>query len=92
MQAVFWDYIRADIFTDEFIKKDSAKNSAVENARLQQQVFFKHKVSRETFYRSYDYYLKHQGLMKDLVDTMLVRQQKKIPVIQDTTQLKKVEE
>lgn len=92
MQAVFWDYIRADVFTNEFIKKDSTKNPDVENARLQQQVFTKHKVSKETFYRSYDYYLKHQGLMKELMDTMLVRQQKIIPSIADTATIKKYEE
>ena len=92
MQAVFWDYIRADVFTNEFIKKDSTKNPDVENARLQQQVFTKHKVSKETFYRSYDFYLKHQPLMKNLMDTMLLRQQKIIPKIKDTAAIKKYEE
>jgi len=87
MQAVFWDYIRADVFTNEFIKKDSTKNPDVENARLQQQVFAKHKVSKETFYRSYEYYLKHQGIMKNLIDTMMVRQQKVISKIADTVKI-----
>lgn len=76
MQAVFWDYIRADVFTNEFIKKDSAKNIQIENARLQQQVFKLHNTTKETFYKSYEYYLQHQGLMKDMMDTMMVRQQK----------------
>jgi ABC-type antimicrobial peptide transport system ATPase subunit len=76
MQAVFWDYIRADVFTNQFIKKDSAKNVELENARLQQQVFKLHNTTKETFYKSYEYYLNHQGLMKDMMDTMMVRQQK----------------
>lgn len=78
MQAVYWDYIRADVFANEFIKKDSSKNVEVENARLQQAIFKLHKVSKVEFYKSYDYYLNHQLLMKDMIDTMIARQQKVI--------------
>ncbi|MEI9934695.1 MAG: hypothetical protein WDM71_07535 [Ferruginibacter sp.] len=35
MQAVLWDIMRADIFANQSIKKDSSKNVAVENAKLQ---------------------------------------------------------
>ncbi|HSN59576.1 MAG TPA: DUF4296 domain-containing protein [Ferruginibacter sp.] len=85
MQAVYWDYIRADVFANEFIKKDSSKNVEVENARLQQAVFKLHKVTKVEFYKSYDYYLNHQLLMKEMIDTMLARQQKVIipPKIMD---------
>ena len=85
MQAVYWDYIRADVFANEFIKRDSSKNVEVENARLQQAVFKLHKVTKVEFYKSYDYYLNHQLLMKEMIDTMLARQQKVIipPKIMD---------
>ncbi len=76
MQAVFWDYMRADVFTNIFIKIDSAKNAEIENARLQQQVFALHKITKDEFYKSYQYYLNHQELMKELMDTIVVRQQK----------------
>ena len=85
MQAVYWDYIRADVFANDFIKRDSSKNVEVENARLQQAIFKLHKVTKDEFYKSYDYYLNHQLLMKGMIDTMIARQQKIIipPKIMD---------
>ncbi len=76
MQSVFWDYLKADVYANEFLSADTSKNATLENARLQLEVFKKHRVSKETFYKSYQYYLKHESLMKDMVDTMVVRQQK----------------
>ena len=85
MQEVFWDYLRADVYANEFIRKDSARNVEMENAKLQQQVFMLHKTSREEFYKSYEYYLNHQSQMKSMLDTMQVRQQKIIDVKRDTS-------
>lgn len=76
MQSVYWDYMRADAFANEYIRIDTTKNVEVESARLQQKVFKLHKVSRESFYSSYDYYLKNPPLLKQMLDTMLVRQPK----------------
>ena len=90
MQAVYWDYISADVFSNEFIRKDSSKNAALENKKLQEQIFRLHKISKETFYKSYDYYLNHQLLMKDMLDTMLVRQQKPIETKKDSSLKKAV--
>lgn len=89
MQAVFWDYLKADVYAQEFLSVDTSKDAKLENARLQLEVFKKHKVSKETFYKSYQYYLEHESLMKDMVDTMMIRQQKiydsvkPVPVIMD---------
>ena len=55
MQAVLWDVIQAESYTTLFIKKDSLKSTNVENARLQQQIFAIHNISKEIFYDSYDY-------------------------------------
>jgi len=73
MQAVLWDVIRADAFTTGFIKKDSAKNATAENVALQQKIFSIHHVSKEDFYKSYDYYKSNTVIMKDMIDTMLKR-------------------
>lgn len=78
MQAVYWDYLRVDIFANEYVRLDSSKNLALENAKLQLQVFQLHKISKEQFYKSYEYYLNHREMMKDMLDTMLVRQKQKI--------------
>lgn len=75
MQAVYWDYLRADVYAKEMLSKDSSRNIDSANIQFQQQLFEKHKVSKETFYKSYEYYISHQLLMKDMLDTMQVRQQ-----------------
>ena len=85
MQEVFWDFIRADVYANEIIRQDTTKNVELENAKLQAQVFKLHKVTKEEFYKSYEYYLNHQQLMKSMVDTMMVRQQKLNEVKIDTT-------
>ena len=76
MQAVFWDYLKADVYANDFLSADTNKDAKLENARLQLEVFKKHNVSKETFYKSYQYYLMRESLMKDMVDTMMIRQQK----------------
>lgn len=84
MQAVYWDYMRADIFANEHIRNDSSKNLPLENAKLQLQVFQLHKISKEQFYKSYEYYLNHRELMKDMIDTMLIRQKPKTDKVADS--------
>ena len=73
MQAVLWDVIKADAFTTDFIKKDSSKNAAAENLKLQQQIFAIHKISKTDFYRSYDYYKAHTEIFKPVMDSMVAR-------------------
>jgi hypothetical protein len=73
MQAVLWDVIKADVFTTEFTKKDSSKNAAAENVKLQQQIFVMHKISKPDFYRSYDYYKSNTEIFKKVMDSMVVR-------------------
>ena len=70
MQSVLWDVIQAESYTTQFIKKDSFKNTFVENAKLQQQIFALHKISKTDFYESYDYYKNHVELMRVLLDSI----------------------
>ena len=73
MQAVLWDVLRADVFTNDFIKKDSTKKPEQELVKLQQQIFTIHKVSKEEFYRSYDFYKTHPEIMQPMLDSMINR-------------------
>ncbi len=73
MQAVLWDVIKAEVFTTDFIKKDSAKNAEAENLKLQQQVFAIHKITKADFYKSYDYYITHTPAFKKIIDSMLTQ-------------------
>ena len=85
MQAVYWDYIKADVFANEFVRRDTSKKLELESAKLQAQVFQLHKISKEQFYRSYNFYLDHSGMMKNMLDTMLVRQKAIMEAKVDTT-------
>ena len=70
MQVVFWDMIQAEVFTNQFIKKDSSKNAILINARLQQQIFALHKITKDQFYKSYRFYSLHPELMRPLLDSI----------------------
>jgi len=71
MQVVLWDVLRADAFTNDFIKKDSSKNAVTENVKLQQKIFSANGVTREQFYRSFEYYKTNAPLFKALLDSMI---------------------
>ena len=73
MQAVLWDIIRADAFTSEIIKNDSAKNATEENVKLQQKVFSIHQVTKNDFYKSYAYYKSNPGKLKVMMDSMIIQ-------------------
>ena len=73
MQAVLWDVIKADAFTTEVIQKDTAKNAAEENLKLQQQIFTMHHISKNDFYRSFDYYKTHTPVLRVILDSMIVQ-------------------
>ena len=74
MQAVFWDYIRADVYAKDFIKKDSSGSDTTQNIKLQSKVFSFYNITRKDFYKSYDYYTIHPDLMNVLMDSMLAKQ------------------
>lgn len=77
MQAVLWDVIKADAFTNDFIKKDSSKNAAAENLKLQQQIFAIHKITSTDFYNSYEYYKENTVAFKKVIDSMVAKAEKK---------------
>jgi len=73
MQAVMWDIIGADVFTEQFIKKDSLKNPSVENMQLQNKIFAIHKITKVDFYKSYDYYMGHADQMRIILDSITAK-------------------
>lgn len=73
MQAVMWDIVRADVFTNEFIKADSTKDLLRENLQLQKKIFALNNISREQYYTSFEYYKNKPELMQAMLDTMIAR-------------------
>ncbi len=86
MEKILWDLAKADAFTQEFIVKDTSADLAKENLKLQQKIFAKHGTDRKTFYKSYDYYLRHQELLKPLLDSIVVKNGR----IKENERLKKI--
>ncbi len=72
-----WEYIRADIYVNEFLKKDSSLNAEKEHAAILQKIFSKHKISKEIFFENYQYYTSRSELMSPLLDTIFARQTKR---------------
>ncbi|MEO6721315.1 MAG: DUF4296 domain-containing protein [Ferruginibacter sp.] len=70
MTSVLWDIMRANSYTELFIKKDSLKDLMMENMKLQQQIFTVHKVSKEDFYKSYSYYASQPDQMRSILDSI----------------------
>lgn len=77
MELVFWDFINADIYTKEFLSLDTTLNLNKENAQLQAAIFKKHQITRQKFYKSYNYYATHEKLMRSLLDSITAKQQRK---------------
>lgn len=73
MQAVLWDVIKANEYADKILSKDSSKDAAVENAKMQLQIFELHKTTKDEFYRSNDYYQKNVELMLPLVVSLTTK-------------------
>lgn len=88
MQTVLWDMLRADAFTYEFITKDSAKKPEAENVKLQQQIFTVHKISKDEFYKSYEFYKSHPDLMQTMLDSLINKATRDKFIITQAKQLK----
>ena len=86
MEKILWELTQADVFTQDFIIKDSSINLEKENLKIQLKIFSKNNTDRKSFYKSYDYYLKHEELLKPLLDSIVVRNGR----IRDNMRLKKI--
>lgn len=71
MEAVFWDVIRADVLVTDYSKKDSSVSPLFQNIALQKKIFHLHGVTKEQFYKSFDYYAEHPGMMTVLLDSVI---------------------
>lgn len=76
MQDVFWDFVRADVYTTNFMVVSPATRPVIENIRMQNKIFATHHVSKDEFYKSYAYYSNHKELMTAMIDSMLAKQQR----------------
>lgn len=74
MENILWEQMQADAFTREFISKDTSQKLVVENLKIQQKIFAQNNTNKETFYKSYQYYLEHAELFKPMIDSIVSKQ------------------
>lgn len=81
MQAILYDVIRADELVDFSAFQDSTYRKFSKRAALYDSVLTLHKISKENFQKSFQYY---QG-RPDLLRTMLDSLQSKVQIPADTS-------
>jgi len=75
MEAVMWDMMQADVFLSDFVlNKDTSLKKFEEHTKLYEKVFQIHKTNKEQFSRSFNYYRSHPTIMKDVLDSLNVKQ------------------
>ena len=77
MQVVVWDILKAKALAEEIAKKDSTTKIDIENNKLQSEVFAIHNISKNDFYKSYNFYTQHTELMLALLDSVIAYAAKK---------------
>jgi len=73
MQSVLTDIIKAESFSDVYIRKDTHTDVEKENAVLQKEIFAIHHITKEDFYTSYDYYKNHPEIMQVILDSIIAK-------------------
>ena len=80
MEKVLWDYLRADAFCIGYVQKDSTQNDSLVNILMQKNIFEHYKITKDDFYKSYQYYISHPQSMTFLIDSMVAHQRQSIKV------------
>lgn len=89
MKPMMWDVMRAQNLAQQMARKDSTLNDSIETIRLTQKVFDIYKVSNEQFKKSYDWYVKHPAVLKEIFDSLYFQKQRSINELQSLPTLPK---
>lgn len=74
MGKVMWDLMQVDAYTQNYLRRDTLKSYKKERTILYQQVFDLHKITRQEFNKSFDYYMGRPDFTQTIVDTLTARQ------------------
>ncbi len=70
MKKIVFDLVRADVFVDNYVLRDTALTSKRQHIKYYEQVFAIHKISQQEFYKSFRYYQQHPDVNKILFDSI----------------------
>ena len=73
MQAVMWDVIQLEAYAQLIVAPDTTKMTAKKNALLQQKIFSLHGISKEQYYKSYEFYSVHPEIMRIILDSITTK-------------------
>jgi hypothetical protein len=74
MGEILWDMMQADQYAAGYVVKDSASvNVKTETLKLYEEVFRLHKVSRDEFRKSFQFYQDHPDITRTLFDSLIAR-------------------
>lgn len=74
MGSIIWDMMQADQYAANYIVKDSTKvNVKMETLKLYEEVFRLHKVTREEFRKSFQFYQDHPDITRTMFDSLIAR-------------------
>lgn len=77
MEAMLWDFMRADVFVNDYVlPRDSSLNANREKEQVFQRVLRFNNVTQADFRKSLDYYMDHPDLMKTVLDSVQTYAQK----------------
>ncbi len=75
MQVVLWDVLRADEMINFYKERDSSLNSLSKHIELYDTIFAMHKISKEDFKKSLQFYQARPDLLKIILDSLQKRAQ-----------------
>ncbi len=70
MRVILWDVIKAEAMATELVRRDSNRNFMEETAVLQKNIFAIHKISKESFQKSFNFYTSRPAIMSVLMDSL----------------------
>jgi hypothetical protein len=70
MEQVMWDMIRADQYVLESLSKDSSLSKKEKSIRLYEEIFAIHKITKEQFKKSLQYYSSQPDLFRPILDSL----------------------
>jgi len=74
MGSILWDMMQADQYATTYLIKDSSRvNVKMETLKLYEEIFRLHKVTREEFRKSFQFYQDHPDITRTLLDSLTAR-------------------
>lgn len=73
MVKILWDMVLAERYADRFLKKSAAvPDVKMETFKMYAQIFQLHHTDKDTFIKSYKFYLNHPDISQAMFDSLAV--------------------